>query len=58
MRMSPGGSSSFWDLVIGTLAGFFGVGGGFLLTPMLNALFGIPYGVARRFPSLSQNGRG
>jgi len=33
-------------LVIGILSGFFGVGGGFLLTPMLNALFGIPYTVA------------
>lgn len=33
-------------LVIGMLAGFFGVGGGFLLTPMLNALLGIPYSVA------------
>ncbi len=33
-------------LVIGALAGFFGVGGGFLLTPMLNALLGVPYSVA------------
>lgn len=33
-------------LVIGALSGFFGVGGGFLLTPLLNALFGIPYTVA------------
>jgi len=33
-------------LIIGNLAGFFGVGGGFLLTPLLNALFGIPYSVA------------
>ena len=33
-------------LGIGTLAGFFGVGGGFLLTPMLHALFHIPYTVA------------
>jgi uncharacterized membrane protein YfcA len=33
-------------LTIGTLSGFFGVGGGFLLTPMLNAILGIPYPVA------------
>jgi len=33
-------------LIIGVLSGFFGVGGGFLLTPMLNAVFGIPYPVA------------
>ena len=33
-------------LIVGTLAGFFGVGGGFILTPMLNALFGIRYSVA------------
>jgi len=33
-------------LAIGVLSGFFGVGGGFLLTPLLNVLFGIPYPVA------------
>jgi uncharacterized membrane protein YfcA len=33
-------------LVIGTLSGFFGVGGGFLLTPLLAAVFGIPMPVA------------
>jgi len=33
-------------LVIGGLSGFFGVGGGFLLTPMLNAVFGIPFPLA------------
>lgn len=33
-------------LTIGALSGFFGVGGGFLLTPMLNAVLGIPYPVA------------
>jgi len=33
-------------LLIGVLTGFFGVGGGFLLTPMLNVLFGIPYNIA------------
>ena len=32
--------------MVGLLAGLFGVGGGFLLTPLLNVLFGIPYGVA------------
>ena len=33
-------------LIIGGLAGFLGVGGGFILTPMLNVIFGIPYNVA------------
>jgi len=33
-------------VAIGAIAGFFGVGGGFLLTPLLNALFGVPYSVA------------
>jgi len=33
-------------LVVGCLAGFFGVGGGFVMTPMLNVLFGIPYNFA------------
>lgn len=32
--------------LIGTLSGLFGVGGGFLITPMLNAAFGIPYNFA------------
>jgi uncharacterized membrane protein YfcA len=31
---------------VGFLTGLFGVGGGFLLTPALNILFGIPYPVA------------
>ena len=31
---------------VGFLSGLFGVGGGFILTPMLNILFGIPYNVA------------
>ena len=31
---------------VGCLAGLFGVGGGFILTPMLNILFGIPYNIA------------
>lgn len=35
-----------FGLVVGGMAGFFGVGGGFLITPMLNALFGVPYPVA------------
>jgi hypothetical protein len=33
-------------LVIGLLSGFFGVGGGFLLTPTLNIILGIPYNIA------------
>lgn len=32
--------------VVGLIGGLFGVGGGFLLTPLLNALFGIPLNVA------------
>jgi len=32
--------------LIGVLSGLFGVGGGFLITPMLNAVFGIPYNFA------------
>ena len=42
----PAGAVVLLGLFVGALAGFFGVGGGFLLTPMLNALLGIPYGVA------------
>ena len=33
-------------LFVGFLTGLFGVGGGFLLTPALNIIFGIPYPVA------------
>lgn len=33
-------------VVIGFLIGLFGVGGGFLLTPLLKVVFGIPYPVA------------
>src|SRR5262249_32535818 len=33
-------------LVVGFLAGLFGVGGGFLLTPLLNVVLGIPLDVA------------
>jgi uncharacterized membrane protein YfcA len=31
---------------VGLLSGLFGVGGGFLVTPMLNIVFGVPYNVA------------
>ena len=31
---------------VGVLTGLFGVGGGFLLTPVLKALFGVPYPIA------------
>jgi uncharacterized membrane protein YfcA len=37
---------AFFGLIIGAMGGFFGVGGGFLMVPMLNAVFGIPYNVA------------
>lgn len=33
-------------LVVGCISGLFGVGGGFILTPLLNVFFGIPYNVA------------
>lgn len=33
-------------LAVGFLSGMFGVGGGFLLTPLLNILFNIPYNIA------------
>ena len=33
-------------LIVGALSGLFGVGGGFLLTPMLNVIFNIPYNIA------------
>ena len=32
--------------IIGILSGLFGVGGGFLLVPLLNAIFGVPYNIA------------
>ena len=35
-----------FGLIIGGLGGFFGVGGGFLMVPMLNVVFGIPYNIA------------
>jgi hypothetical protein len=37
---------AFFGLVIGALGGFFGVGGGFLMVPLLNVLFGVPYNIA------------
>jgi hypothetical protein len=33
-------------LTVGLLTGFYGVGGGFLMTPWLNLLFNVPYNVA------------
>lgn len=33
-------------LIVGLLAGFFGVGGGFLMTPLLNLISNVPYNVA------------
>jgi hypothetical protein len=35
-----------FGLVVGALGGFFGVGGGFLMVPMLNVVFGVPYNIA------------
>lgn len=35
-----------FGFLVGTLTGLFGVGGGFLITPMLSVAFGIPYGPA------------
>jgi len=32
--------------IIGILSGLFGVGGGFLLVPLLNIVFNIPYNIA------------
>jgi hypothetical protein len=37
---------ALFGLVIGALGGFFGVGGGFLMVPLLNVVFGIPYNIA------------
>jgi len=36
---------ALFGLIVGMLGGFFGVGGGFLMVPMLNVIFGIPYNV-------------
>ncbi len=35
-----------FGLIMGILTGFFGVGGGFLVVPLLNIIFGIPYNLA------------
>jgi hypothetical protein len=37
---------ALFGLVIGALGGFFGVGGGFLMVPLLNVVFGVPYNIA------------
>jgi uncharacterized membrane protein YfcA len=37
---------ALFGLLVGALGGFFGVGGGFLMVPMLNAIFGVPYNIA------------
>jgi len=37
---------TLFGFIIGAMGGFFGVGGGFLMVPMLNVIFGIPYNVA------------
>ncbi len=37
---------ALFGLLIGALGGFFGVGGGFLMVPMLNVVFGVPYNIA------------
>jgi uncharacterized membrane protein YfcA len=37
---------ALFGLVIGAWGGFFGVGGGFLMVPMLNVVFGVPYNIA------------
>ena len=37
---------TLFGLLVGALGGFFGVGGGFLMVPMLNAVFGVPYNIA------------
>jgi len=35
-----------FGLVVGVLTGLFGVGGGFMVTPLLQVLFGVPYSLA------------
>jgi hypothetical protein len=37
---------ALFGLIIGGLGGFFGVGGGFLMVPLLNVVFGTPYNIA------------
>lgn len=41
-----GGLLVLFGFTVGVLTGLFGVGGGFVITPLLNALFGIPYNIA------------
>lgn len=36
----------FFGFVVGYVSGMFGVGGGFMLTPLLNLVLGVPYPVA------------
>lgn len=36
----------FFGLIVGGLGGFFGTGGGYLVVPMLNVVFGVPYNMA------------
>lgn len=35
-----------FGFAVGILSGMFGIGGGFIMTPLLNILFGIPYNIA------------
>lgn len=37
---------TLFGFAVGILSGLFGVGGGFIMTPLLNVLFGVPYNVA------------
>jgi uncharacterized membrane protein YfcA len=37
---------ALFGFAIGALGGFFGVGGGFLMVPLLNVAFGVPYNIA------------
>ena len=39
------GALAAFGLLVGVLTGLFGVGGGFLITPLLSVGFGMPYGV-------------
>lgn len=39
-------AAALLGVIVGVLGGLLGVGGGFILTPMLNVIFGIPYNVA------------
>jgi len=40
------GAMAAFGLVVGLLTGLFGVGGGFMIVPLLKLLFGIPYPIA------------